>query len=206
MYVSVCTRCNSNPTQNTTEPLNYFFFLIFLWSIFDWHWLCGQYCWSIRMGVQSSFMVISSKCKSEDIPLGEDGQVLTLTPFIVFVRVQFLTVTPITGCSLWYLPRLPTLNAMTRSTGHVFNIYLLASPRETQSSPVLMSAWVILILLDWPIWIPSVFKLFPGALMVIFCKVAFLLFNMFMWKNLLFSDVMSWIFELVTPVNRKFCT
>jgi len=86
-------------------------------------------------------MIISSKCKSEAIPLGEDGQVLTLTPFIVFVRVQFLTVTPITGYSLWYLPRLPTLMPWP-GPQVMFSTFIcwLPSPRETQSSPVLMSA------------------------------------------------------------------
>lgn len=116
------------------------FFLIFLWSTFDWHWLCGQYCWSIKMGVQTLFMIISSKCKSEAIPLGEAGQVLTLTPFSVFVRVQFL-MTPITGCSLRYLPR---------STGHVFNIYLLAS--MTKGDTVIPSFNVCVSNIDptWP--------------------------------------------------------
>ncbi|PKI31016.1 hypothetical protein CRG98_048592, partial [Punica granatum] len=52
---------------------------------------------------------MSSKCKSETDPGYEAGQVLTLTPFWVLVRVQFLTQNPETGSSAWYFPKLPTL-------------------------------------------------------------------------------------------------
>lgn len=126
-------------------------------------------------------MIRSSKCMSRATPLGEAGHVLTLTPFIVLVKVQFLTVTPSTGSSFWYFPKLPTLTPWPGP--HVTfwtNTCWLPSPRDTQSSPVLMLESVMLIPEDRPIWIPSVFRLFSGALMVTCTKATFLQFIKFM--------------------------
>jgi len=97
-------------------------------------------------------MIISSKLTFEATPLGEAGHVLILTPFSVFVRMQFLTVTPITGCSSWYLPRLPILMPWP-GPQVTFSTFICwqPSPRETQSSPVLMVAPVILTIVDRPI-------------------------------------------------------
>lgn len=160
----------------------------------------------MRTGVPTLFMIKSSKCRSRATPFGEAGHVLTRTPFIVLVNVQFLTKTPCTGDSFWYFPRLPTL--MPCPGPHVTLRTVtcsLPSPRDTQSSPVLMLESVMLIPVDRPMWMPSVFKLFSGASMVTFTKFMFLQFIKFMWKSLLFNELMPWINEFVTALNRKFC-
>ncbi|KAI9160306.1 hypothetical protein LWI28_006981 [Acer negundo] len=115
---------------------------------------------------------MSSKCMSDTEPWKEAGQVLILTPFMVLKKLQFLTVTPTTGSSFIYFPRLPTL--MPWPGPHVTFVIVicrLPSPMDTQSSPVPIFESVMLIPVDRPIWIPSVLRLCSGAEMVKRLKV-----------------------------------
>ena len=73
------------------------------------HLLYGQYSWSMTMGFSTLFVTMSSKAKLEAIPTWESCHVLTLTPLLVPVKVQFLTVNPTTSSSFIPFPRLPTL-------------------------------------------------------------------------------------------------
>lgn len=161
----------------------------------------------MRIGVETFFMVKSSKWRSEATPLGEAGQVLTRTPFMVFVRVQFLTVTPMTGSSFWYLPKLPTLMPWPGPQVIPSTVTCWApSPRDTQSSPVLISAPEMVIPFDLPMWMPSVLRLLSGAVIVMPWKVTLLQLMRFMWNSLLFKEVMPWICEFLTELNPKFCS
>jgi hypothetical protein len=105
----------------------------------------------MRIGLSTLFMIMLSKCMSEAEPGEESGHVLTLTPVIVFVRVQPITLTPETGCSFWYLPRLPMLIPWP---GPQFTPWIsisrLPSPSEIQSSPVEIFELITLILVERP--------------------------------------------------------
>lgn len=72
-------------------------------------------------------MIISSKLTFEATPLGESGHVLILTPFSVFVRVQFLTVTPMYWLFIMVSAKASYTNAMAWSAGYFLNVYLLAA-------------------------------------------------------------------------------
>ena len=138
---------------------------------------------------------------------GVVGHVLILTPFVVLVRVQPITLIPNTGCSFMYFPRLPMLMPWP-SPQLTFLIVTswLPSPSEIQSSPVPIFESVMLIPDERPMWIPSVFMLFPGALTIICWNMRFLHPKMLMWKFLLFIDLMSQTIEFVMKSNLKFCT
>lgn len=170
------------------------------------HWFQGQYSWSIITGFLTLNMAMSSKCKSDTvIAPGVPGQVLILTPLSVLLSVQFLTVIPSTGSSFGYFPRLPTL--MPCPGPHVtFKtlICLLPSPKEMQSSPVAMFVLVMFTRVDLPMWIPSVFGLFPGAIAWKFINVMLLQPRTLTWKYLLSFDVMSRIIVLLRKPKPKF--
>lgn len=61
------------------------------------------------MGFLTESIVMSSKEMLEAWLGGEPGQVLILTPFVVPVSVQPVTLIPLTSFSSLYLPRLPIL-------------------------------------------------------------------------------------------------
>ena len=172
----------------------------------DLHWFHGQYPWSMWIGVSTFLMIRFSKWISEAEPRYESGHVLILTPVCVFVRVQPITLTPDTGCSFGYLPRLPMLIPWP---GPQFTPWIsisrLPSPREMQSSPVEIFELITLILVERPMWIPSVFGLFLGALMVTWLNVRFWHPKTLMWNCLLLYDVMSRTIELVTKSNLRLC-
>ena len=63
----------------------------------------------MKIGLATLFMIIFSKCISKSLPRGQEGHVLILTPFFVLLRVPPITLIPETGCSFWYLLRLPML-------------------------------------------------------------------------------------------------
>ena len=160
----------------------------------------------MRTGRLTLSIVISSKRMLEAMPGGDPGHVLMRTPLSVFLMRHFLTVTPFTGCSLGYLPRLP-MEIPCPGPHSTFSTmrFSVPSPMETQSSPVLIFAPIKLTPLDLPMWIPSVLRLSGGASIPISERVMFLQLRMFMWKSLLFVDVILLIFEFVRPVNRMFC-
>ena len=86
---------------------------------------------------------------------------------MVFVRVAPFNLTPTTGASLGNCPRLPMLMPWPGpQVTSLMNICSLPSPMEMQSSPVFMCVFVMLIPDERPMWIPSVFRLSPGALTV----------------------------------------
>ena len=143
----------------------------------------------MRIGLPTLFMVIPSKCISDAEPGVEAGQVLILTPFVVPVMVQSLTKIPDTGSSAFHFPRLPTLMPWPGPQVTPWMItFLLPSPRETQSSPVLMFELRILTPFDRPMWIPSVFKLVSGAETVKRWKVMFWHPRTLTWNCLLFGS------------------
>lgn len=72
-----------------------------------------QYSWSMMMGNLTSFMIRFWKSMADAALGGDPGHVLILIPLSVPVKVQSLTVMPLTSCSLGYLPRLPTLSSCT---------------------------------------------------------------------------------------------
>ncbi|KAL1200819.1 hypothetical protein V5N11_009483 [Cardamine amara subsp. amara] len=120
----------------------------------------------------------------EAIPGGDPGHVLMRTPFMVFLMMHYVTMTPFTGCSLGYLPRHPM--AMPCPGPHsTFSTVRssIPSPMETQSSPVSIFAPSNLIPMDLPMWIPSVLRLSGGASIPIPSKVTFLQLRMFTWKS-----------------------
>ena len=94
--------------------------------------LHGQYSWSIRIGLLTLSIIMSKKCILVAVPLAaEAGHVLILTPLVVLTNVQFFTVTPSTGSSLVYLPRLLMLiPCLGPHVTLVTSITLLSSPRE----------------------------------------------------------------------------
>lgn len=146
-----------------------------------------------------------SKCISEAVPEKELGHVLILTPFCVFVSVQSTTLTPTTGSSFEYLPRLPTLIPWPGPQVTLWTrISRVPSPMETQSSPVAIFVSIMFIPLDRPTWIPSVLGLPSGAMTITFWKVTFLQPNKLMWNCLLSNDVMSRINASVTKSNLMF--
>ena len=173
-----------------------------IWAL---HWFQGQYSWSIKIGLPTFSIVMSSKCKSEAVPGCESGQVLIRTPFWVFLRVQPLIFTPWTGSSFGYFPRLPMLNPWPGPHETLLmEIFLLPSPIDTQSSPVWMSELIILILVERPMWIPSVLRLFSSAMTLTCWKVKFVQPNTFTWNCLLFRDVTSRTTEFLTKLNLIF--
>jgi hypothetical protein len=168
------------------------------------HWFHGQYPWSMRIGLSTFFMIMFSKRISEAMPGYELGHVLILTPVVVFLRVQPITLTPNTGCSLWYLPRLPMLIPWPGpQITPLISISRLPSPMEIQSSPVEIFELITLILVERPMWIPSVLGLFSGVLMVIWSNVRFWHPKTLMLNCLLLNDVMSRTIELVTKSNLR---
>jgi hypothetical protein len=139
--------------------------------------------------------------------VGLEGHVLILTPFNVSVRVQPITLIPDTGSSFGYFPRLPMLMPWPGpQVTFVIVTSLLPSPREIQSSPVAMFVSVMLIPDERPMWIPSVFALSPGAVMVTCWNMRFLHPKTLMWKFLLFSDLMSRTIEFVMKSSLIFCS
>jgi len=148
---------------------------------------------------------MSKNCILVAVPLAaEAGHVLILTPLVVLIIVQFFTITPSTGSSLVYLPRLPML--MPCPGPHVtlvMLICLLPSPREMQSSPVAIFDIVIAILFDRPMCILSVLGLFSGAVILILENVRLLQPRTLIWKFLLSSDVILFTIELVMKLNLK---
>jgi len=81
--------------------------------------------------------------------------------------VQFLMVTPTTGSSFWFFPRLPTLIPWPGpQVTLLIVIWLLPLPKETQSSPVAIFESRTLTLVDRAMWIPSVLRLCSDAEMV----------------------------------------
>jgi len=171
------------------------------------HWFHGQYSWSMMTGFLTLVMVISSKCISETVIVpGASGQVLILTPLSVAVRVQFLTVIPSTFSSVVNFPRLPTLRPWPGPQCTFWTVIcLLPSPIETQSSPVPMLVLRILTSVDFPMWIPSVLGLSPGAAIVKPSNVIFLHPKTITWKFLLSLEVTSRTMELLTKLKPKFC-
>ncbi|KAM1281735.1 hypothetical protein ACFX15_021860 [Malus domestica] len=160
---------SANSTFSHDEPLMFLKLTLLILTfegMFCLYWFHGQYCWSMRTGLLTLTMIISSKCISDAIPSeGEAGHVLILTPLDVLVKVQFLTLIPTTGSSFGYLPRLPMLMPWPGPQVILVTVIsLFQSPMETQSSPVLLCASVMLIPVERPIWIPSVFMLSPGAM------------------------------------------
>lgn len=174
--------------------------------MFDtWHFPEGQYSWSTNIGVPTFCMMISSKCMSVALPGVPAGQDLILSPLSVPVMVQFLIQIPCTGASFGYLPRLPIL--MPCPGPHVtvsIWTFLLPSPNEMQSSPVFMFVFVMLSPFNLPMWIPSVLRLVPGALMVTWSSLLLSQPNIFMWKNLLLVDVKSFTTAFLQLVNLIF--
>ena len=77
------------------------------------------------------------------------------------------------------------------------------SPREMQSSPVAMFESTILMLLELPTWIPSVFGLSPGAIICTELNLMLSDAKTIMWKNLLFADEMRRIDALVMKLNDR---
>ena len=130
----------------------------------------------MMIGLATLFMIISSKCISVAEPeVGLEGHVLILTPFVVSVRVQPITLIPDTGSSFVYFPRLPMLMPWPGPQVTLLIVTSwLPSPMEIQSSPVAMFVSVMLIPDERPMWIPSVFGLSPGAVMVTCWNVKFL--------------------------------
>ena len=148
---------------------------------------------------------MSKKCILVAVLLAaEAGHVLILTPLVVLINVQFFTMTPSTSSSLVYLPRLPMLiPCLGLHVTLVTSISLLPSPREMQSSPVAILDFVIVILFDGPMCIPSEFGLFSGAIILILWNVRLLQLRTLIWKFLLSSDVILLTVELVMKLNLK---
>ena len=169
------------------------------------HWFHGQYSWSIRIGLLTLTIIMSKKCILVAVLLAaEAGHVLILTPLVVLINVQFFTMTPSTSSSLVYLPRLPMLIPCPGlHVTLVTSISLLPSPREMQSSPVAILDFVIVILFDGPMCIPSEFGLFSGAIILILWNVRLLQLRTLIWKFLLSSDVILLTVELVMKLNLK---
>ena len=55
-------------------------------------------------------------------------------------------------------------------------------------------------------WIPSVLRLYEGAVIVTCSKRMFLQPSTLMWKSLLFREVIPYILEFVTKSNLKLWT
>jgi hypothetical protein len=73
-------------------------------------------------------MIMFSKCISEAMSGYELGHVLILMLVIVFVRVQPITLTPNTGCSLmWILTKTSYADSMARSTDYSLDKYIPAA-------------------------------------------------------------------------------
>lgn len=159
----------------------------------------------MMMGLYTLFMTMSSKWKSEaDDGDGADCHVFILSPFVVPVRVQFLTVRPTTSFSPGYFPKLPTLIPWPgpQNTSEMVTL-TLPGPTDTQSSPVPMTEFVMRTSVESPMWMPSVFGLSPGALILIESSAKLLDEKMFMWKNLLSTEEMPLTVASVTKLNTK---
>lgn len=163
----------------------------------------GQYCWSMMMGLSTLSTRTYSTLRCETVPGWEGAHVLTLTPFVVPTKVQFLMSTNDTS-SPAPLPRLPMLIPWPGPQWTPL-IFMLFDPelKDMQSSPVAITESKISMWCDVPMWIPSVLGLSPGADMVMFWIVMSWLAKRLMWTFLLLIDVMSWIFEFVTKSNLK---
>lgn len=163
-------------------------------------------------------MTIFWKVMLEAVLAGDAGHVFTRTPLWVPLIVQFWTVIPVTSSSFGYLPRRPILDIENESSLVAYQVigflwclqkqdhYLiprpgphitsemkmlvLPGPMETQSSPTPMTEEMTLIFVEWLMWMPSVFGLSQGAVIVIFFIIMLLLPCKLTWKALLFIRVM----------------
>lgn len=131
---------------------------------------------------------------------------LILTPFVVLLKMESRTVISITSDSFEYRPRLPMLIPWPGPHWTlVMLMALLPGPMEMQSSPVLNVEFVMLMLVDLEMWIPSVLGLSFGATNVRLSNLMFWLSYTEKWKNLLFIDLMFCIVALLIVLNFKLC-
>lgn len=129
---------------------------------------------------------------------------LILTPLVVPVNVESLTVIPVTSSSFGYRPRLPMLIPWPGPQWTlVMLMSLLPGPKEMQSSPVPITEFLMLIPVDLEMCMPSVLGLLSGAITVTWSNVISWHPCTLKCMRLLLIEVMSLIVAVFTEVSFK---